>query len=147
MTEEHSAGIIAARMEPMMPNEDVDAREEALQYAARLQGLTLVRTGDRFDLVDFKLRGASLDQVASYLGADGDDDERRPDDNRRTDLRALLKAERAMLTELENEKRRASEQRPASTSTADALAEIRRRIAEISQERGTKTPGGRTRYP
>jgi hypothetical protein len=130
-----------------MPNEEVDAREEALQYAARLQGLTLVRTGDRFDLVDFKLRGASLDQVASYLGADGDDDDRRQDDNRRTDLRALLKAERAMLNELESEKRQASEQRTERTSTADALAEIRRRIAEISQERGMKTPGGRTRYP
>lgn len=120
-----------------MGDEDVDAREEALRYAAGLQGLSLVRTGDTFALAEFKLSGATLDQVAAYLAADPGEDAgesvRGLDKHRRSDLRALLKAERAMLAELETGRRKAHARSEEHTTTERALAEIRRRIAELSR--------------
>ena len=120
-----------------MGDDDVDAREEALRYAAGLKGLSLVRTGDTFAVAEFKLSGATLDQVAAYLAADPAEEHgesvRGLDEHRRSDLRALLKAERAMLAELDNERRKADARSEESTTTERALAEIRRRIAELSQ--------------
>lgn len=120
-----------------MGDEDVDAREEALRYAAGLKGLSLVRTGDTFALAEFRLSDATLDQVAAYLAADPAEDPgdsvRGLDEHRRSDLRALLKAERAMLAELDNERRKADARSEESTTTERALAEIRRRIAKLSQ--------------
>jgi|SRR5689334_4678344 len=120
-----------------MGDDDVDAREEALRYAAGLKGLSLVRTGDTFAVAEFKLSGATLDQVAAYLAADPAEEHgesvRGLDEHRRSDLRALLKAERAMLAELETDRRRAHARSEESTTTERALAEIRRRIAELSQ--------------
>jgi len=120
-----------------MGDDDVDAREEALRYAAGLKGLSLVRTGDTFAVAEFKLSGATLDEVAAYLAADPAEEPgesvRGLDEHRRSDLRALLKAERAMLAELDNERRKADARSEESTTTERALAEIRRRIAELSQ--------------
>jgi hypothetical protein len=120
-----------------MGDDDVDAREEALRYAAGLKGLSLVRTGDTFAVAEFKLSGATLDQVAAYLAADPaeapGESVRGLDEHRRSDLRALLKAERAMLAELETDRRKAHARSEESTTTERALAEIRRRIAELSQ--------------
>lgn len=120
-----------------MGDDDVDAREEALRYAAGLKGLSLVRTGDTFAVAEFKLSGATLDEVAAYLAADPAEEPgesvRGLDEHRRSDLRALLKAERAMLAELDNERRKADARSEESTTTERALAEIRRRIAKLSQ--------------
>ena len=120
-----------------MGDDDVDAREGALRYAAGLKGLSLVRTGDTFALAEFKLSGATLDQVAAYLAVDPAEEPgesiRGLDEHRRSDLRALLKAERAMLAELETDRRKAHARSEESTTTERALAEIRRRIAELSQ--------------
>lgn len=120
-----------------MGDDDVDAREEALRYAAGLKGLSLVRTGDTFAVAEFKLSGATLDEVAAYLAGDPAEEPgesvRGLDEHRRSDLRALLKAERAMLAELDNERRKADARSEESTTTERALAEIRRRIAKLSQ--------------
>jgi hypothetical protein len=117
-----------------MGDDDADAREEALRYAAGLKGLSLVRTGDTFAVAEFKLSGATLDEVAAYLAADPAEEPgesvRGLDEHRRSDLRALLKAERAMLAE---QRRKADARSEESTTTERALAEIRRRIAELSQ--------------
>ena len=53
-----------------MPDEEIDEREQVLQYAARLQGLSLLRTGDTFALVEYKINGATLDEIAAFLTAD-----------------------------------------------------------------------------
>jgi hypothetical protein len=71
-----------------MPDEEIDEREQVLQYAARLQGLSLLRTGDTFALVEYKINGATLDEIAAFLTAD-----RTPaidciEEHRRADLRA-----------------------------------------------------------
>jgi hypothetical protein len=86
-----------------MPNEEFDEREEALRYAAGLNGLSLVRTGDTFALAHYKLTGATLDEIAAFLGTDGGPERRH------ADLRAMLKAEHAMIAKLEEAKRTAKE--------------------------------------
>ena len=111
-----------------MPNED--EREQALHQAARLKGLSLVRAGDTFALAVYT--AATLDEIAAFLATDAPPklDHRRVEDNRRADLRAMLRAERALIAELEAEKRK-TEARCNLATTEAALAEIRRRIAEI----------------
>ena len=47
-----------------MPNED--EREQALHHAARLKGLSLVRTGDAFALAVYT--AATLNEIADFLG-------------------------------------------------------------------------------
>jgi hypothetical protein len=116
-----------------------DEREQALHYAARLRGLSLVRTGDTYALVHYLVTDASLDDIAAFLTAD--DASAEPGaahGDRRADLRAMLKAERALLGEIEQERRKAGERNRESASTEAALAEIRRRIAEIQSEMGHK---------
>jgi len=116
-----------------MSNEESDPREQALQYAARLKGLTVVRTGDTYALAEFRLSGATLDEIAAYLaGDDGADDP--PEPRRRSDLQALLKAEHTMLAELETARRKANEPGRDRLATEAALKEIRRRIMELSGE-------------
>jgi uncharacterized protein (DUF3084 family) len=112
-----------------------DEREQSLHYAARLRGLSLVRSGDRYALVHYVLADASLDDIAAFLVAD--DGAAEPGD-RRADLRAMLKAERTLLGEMEQEKRKASERGRERATTEAALAEIRRRIAELQDEMGHK---------
>ncbi len=129
-----------------MPNEEFDARARALQYAARLKGLWLVRTGDTFALAEFKVSGATLEEVAAYLGADSGFEDRPPQDQRRADLQALLKAEHALLAELEMERRAADERSRDRTSTEAVLAEIRRRIAELSESRDREARSGPARH-
>src|SRR5690349_21723011 len=112
-----------------MPNED--EREQALQHAARLKGLALVRAGDGFALAVHI--APTLDEIAAFLATDptpgtGAD---CGGDQRRTDLWAMLKAERALIAELEVEKRKASTGGSDHETIEAALAEIRRRIAEI----------------
>jgi hypothetical protein len=116
-----------------------DEREQALQYAARLRGLTLVRSGDKYALVHYLVADASLDDIAAFLVADdgGAAPDAAPGD-RRADLRAMLKAERALLGEMEQEKRKAGERGRERATTEAALAEIRRRIAELQDEMGHK---------
>jgi hypothetical protein len=117
-----------------MPNEEFDEREQILHDAARLQGLSLLRTGDTFALVQYRIADATLDEIAAFLTADNGPavESRRIDDNRRADLRALFKAERAMLVEFEERKRRAGGSSDQAAAEA-ALAEIRRRIEELQQ--------------
>lgn len=118
-----------------MSNEEFDPREQALQYAARLKGLTLVRTGNAYALAEFRLSGATLDQIAAYLAADDGTNDDAPEVRRRSDLQALLKAEHAMLAELEAVRRKANDRGDDRLATEAALAEIRRRIMELSKDR------------
>jgi hypothetical protein len=116
-----------------------DEREQALHYAARLRGLTLVRSGDRYALVHYALADASLDEIAAFLIADdGNAEPGAMPGDRRADLRAMLKAERALLGEIEQEKRKAGERGRERATTDAALAEIRRRISELQTEMGHK---------
>jgi hypothetical protein len=111
-----------------------DEREQALHYAARLRGLTLVRSGEKYALVHYVLDDASLDQIAAFLTAENSDERRAPSGDRRADLRAMLKAERALLVEMEQGTRETGEQSRDRAATEAALAEIRRRISEIQGE-------------
>ena len=115
-----------------------DEREQALHYAAKLRGLSLIRTGTTFALAKYVLRDASLDEVASYLAGDDDAAPAETLGDRRANLRAMLKAERALLAEMEQVKRNASVERRDGATTESALAEIRRRIAELQNEMGHK---------
>jgi hypothetical protein len=119
-----------------------DEREQALQYAAKLRGLSLVRVGEKFALAHYVLSDASLDQVAAYLAADEGAASGEPQGDRRTNLRAMLKAERALLAEIERLKQRAAAAAASpdsgSTESEAALSEIRRRIAELQSEMGHK---------
>ena len=107
---------------------ELDEREQVLHYAARLQGLSLLRTGDTFALVEYKIAGATLDEIAGFLSADRSrgTENRRGEEHRRADLRALLKAERALLVEFEEQVCSAREQSSELESTEAVLAEIRR---------------------
>jgi len=116
-----------------------DEREQALQYAARLRGLSLVRTGDTYALAHYVIADASLDEIAAFLSADdGTAEPGAASGDRRADLRAMIKAERALLGEIEQEKRKAGERGRERASTEAALAEIRRRISELQTEMGHK---------
>ncbi len=115
-----------------------DEREQALHYAARLRGLTLVRSGDKYALVRYAIADASLDDIAAFLVAEAEAAHDAAQGDRRTDLRAMLKAERALLVEMEQQKRTAVDRGGGDTATEAALAEIRRRIAEIQNEMGHK---------
>src|SRR5262249_15465506 len=112
-----------------MPNED--EREQALQQAARLKGFALVRTGDAFALAIYT--AATLDEIADFLAADPPPDvgHRRIEEQRRADLWSILRAERALIAESEEEKRKARSGGPEHETIEAALAKIRRRIAEI----------------
>jgi len=119
-----------------MPNDELDEREQILHYAARLRGLSLLRTGETFALVQYKIADATLDEIAAFLTDDRSPavDNHRAEDHRRADLRAMLKAERALLVEFEEqEKRKAGERSSELETTEAALAEIRRRIAELQE--------------
>ena len=119
-----------------MPNEELDEREQILHYAARLQGLSLLRTGDTFALVQYKIADATLDEIAAFLTDDRGlaTEDRRTEEHRRADLRAMLKAERTLLVEFEEqEKRKAGERSSDLEATEAALAEYRRRIAELQE--------------
>ncbi len=121
-----------------MPHED--EREQALHQAARLKGLSLVRTGDGFALALYT--AATLDEIADFLAIDeAPEVEQRVEEHRRADLRAMLKAERALIAELEAEKRKAGARDPGYDTTEAALAEIRRKIAEIQDAKRTEAPG------
>src|SRR5262249_60949655 len=102
---------------PTTPPDEFSEREQALHDAARLHGLSLVRTGETFALVQYHLTGATLDEVADFLAAD-----RRPDvddhKERRADLRALLKAERALVAEFEARQRKTGEHTSAHETAA-----------------------------
>jgi hypothetical protein len=111
-----------------------DEREQALHYAARLRGLTLVRSGENYALVHYVLNDASLDEIAAFLVSEDSDERRTAHGDRRADLRAMLKAERALLVEMEQATREAGESGRDRAGTEAALAEIRRRITEIQGE-------------
>jgi hypothetical protein len=116
-----------------------DQREQALQYAARLRGLTLVRSGDKYALAQYVVADASLDEIAAFLVADdGGAEPGAAQGDRRADLRAMLKAERALLGEIAQENRKAGERGRERATTEAALGEIRRRIAELQTEMGHK---------
>jgi hypothetical protein len=112
-----------------MPN--ADEREQALQQAARLKGLALVRTGDAFALAVYT--AATLDEIADFLATDSPPDtpHGRLEEQRRADLWAILRVERALIAELEEEKRKVRTGGPDHETIEAKLAEIRRRIAEI----------------
>jgi hypothetical protein len=98
-----------------------------LRHAARLKGLALVRTGDTFALAVCK--DATLEEIADFLTTRANSDV----DDRRADLRAMLRAERALIAELEAEKHKTDAPGSNHATPEAALAEIRRRIAEIQQ--------------
>ena len=132
--------------EAMMPN-DIDAREKALRFAAGLKGLALVRTGDTFALAEFKMSGATLDEIAAYLDADDPAEDDLSQDRRRADLRALLKAEHVMLAELDTAPRQLNQPVNDRAATEAALTEIRRRISELSEIRETGASAQFARKP
>ena len=111
-----------------------DEREQALHYAARLRGLTLVRSGEKYALVHYVLNDASLDEIEAFLASENSDERRGAEGDRRADLRAMLKAERALLVEMEQNQRGADDRGRDRATTEAALAEIRRRITEIQGE-------------
>ena|SRR5689334_17909420 len=115
----------------------MDEREQALHYAARLRGLTLVRSGDKYALVQYFVSDATLDEVAAFLAEDSGAEPAAGPGER---LRAMLKAERALLVELEEAQRKAGEG-ARDTTAESALADIRRRIAEIQGEMEGKRSG------
>lgn len=116
-----------------------DEREQALHYAARLRGLTLVRSGDKYALVHYALNDASLEEIEAFLTSDADAEPDAAQGGRRADLRAMLKAERALLVEIEQKREVGERSRDRERgSTEAALAEIRRRIAELQSEMGHK---------
>jgi hypothetical protein len=112
-----------------MPN--ADERQQALQQAARLKGLALVRTGDVFALTVYT--AATLDEIAEFLATDSPPDtpHGRLQEQRRADLWAILRTERALIAELEEQKRNDRSGGPGHETIEAKLAEIRRRIAEI----------------
>ena len=111
-----------------------DERVQALYYAAKLRGLALVRSGEKFALVQYVVADASLDEIATYLAADDGAEPPATLDDRRADLRAMIKAERALLAQMEQKQRQAGEENDDRAATETALAEIRRRIREIQNE-------------
>jgi len=117
-------------------NEAPNQREQALHYAATLRGLALVRTDNKYALAEYKLTDATLDEIAAFLASDGSPGAGPgpAGGDRRTNLRAMLKAEHALLAEIGQEKRRAGERSRDDATTEAALAEIRRRIAEMQGE-------------
>jgi hypothetical protein len=121
-----------------MPNED--EREQALQQAAKLKGLSLVRTGDAFALAIYT--AATLDEIADFLVIESPPDarHRRVEEDRRADLWAILKAERALIAELEEQKRKARSGGLGHETIEAKLAEIRRRIAEIEDSKRRNPP-------
>jgi hypothetical protein len=116
-----------------------DEREQALHYAARLRGLTLVRSGEKYALVHYVLNDASLDEIAAFLVSENSDERRAPDGDRRADLRAMLKAERALLVEMERGQHGGEERGRDRAATEAALAEIRRRNTEMQGEMERKS--------
>ena len=130
-----------------MSNEELDPREQALQFAARLKGLTLVRTGTTYALAEFRLSGATLDEIAAYLATDEGINDDLPEARRRSDLQALLKAEHAMLAEVDGARRKANAPANDRLATEAALAEIRRRIMELSKDRDADAPARPARRP
>jgi hypothetical protein len=121
-----------------MPN--ADEREQALQQAARLKGLALVRAGDAFALAVYT--AATLDEIADFLATDSPPDARHRgvEEDRHADLLAILRVERALIAELEEEKRKVRAGCPEHETIEAALANIRRRIAEIEDTRRTQAP-------
>ena len=113
-----------------------DEREQALHFAARLKGFTLVRSGDKYALVHYVLADASLDDIAAFLASDDSAEPGAAQGDRRADLRAMLKAERALLGEIEQERLKAGESGCERATPESALAEIRRRISELQTEMG-----------
>ena len=73
-----------------------------------------------------------------YLAGDDDTVPAETHGDRRANLRAMLKAERALLAEMEQAKRKVSVDNRDGATTESALAEIRRRIAELQNEMGHK---------
>jgi hypothetical protein len=120
-----------------MPNED--EREQALHHAARLKGLSLVRAGETFALAVYT--AATLDEIAAFLASDTPTGAEPIEDHRRADLWAMLKAERALIAELEHEKRKARTGGTDHETIEAKLAEIRRRLAEIENASRAEAPG------
>ena len=119
-----------------MPN--ADEREQALQQAARLKGFTLVRAGDAFALAVYT--AATLDEIAEFLATDlpADTSHRRGEEQRLADVWTILRTERALIAELEEEKRKVRIGGPEHETIEAALSKIRRRIAEIEDTRQTQ---------
>jgi hypothetical protein len=121
-----------------MPNNEFDQREEALRYAARLNGLTLIRTGDTFALADYKLTDVTLDEIAAFSAPTA-----APEPN----IAPPRKAEHSMMAERAEEKRKTHERQMAEsripqaknsqTTTETELVAIRRRLAEIEEDQRT----------
>jgi hypothetical protein len=123
-----------------MPNED--EREQALQQAARLKGMSLVRTGDAFALAIYT--ATTLDEIADFLAADSPPDTPRGrlDEQRLADPWAVLKAERALIAELEEQKRSFRAGGIDHETIEAKLVEIRRRIAEIEDTKPLQALSG-----
>jgi hypothetical protein len=97
----------------------------------------LVHSGDKYALVRYELNDASLDEIEAFLASDTDAEPDTAQGGRRADLRAMLKAERALLVQMA-ESRETDQGSRERASTEAALAEIRRRISELQTEMGHK---------
>jgi hypothetical protein len=131
-----NACLLAATKEATVTDEAPNQREQALHYAATLRGLALVRAGNKYALAEYKLTDATLDEIAAFLVSEGAPGAgpSPAGGERRANLRAMLKAEHALLAQMGQEKRIAGERSRDQATTEAALAEIRRRIAEMQGE-------------
>jgi hypothetical protein len=59
--------------EPIPSTPDInEEREDALRYAARLRGLSLIRMADgSYALARYERTGATLHEIEAYMGTDG----------------------------------------------------------------------------
>jgi hypothetical protein len=97
----------------------------------------LVRNRDKYALVQYVVNDTSLDEIEAFLTSDSNAELDAAQGGRRADLRAMLKAERALLVEMAD-KRETGEASRERSATEAALAEIRRRIVELQSEMGHK---------
>jgi hypothetical protein len=76
-----------------MTDED---REDALRYAARLRGLSLIRmAAGSFALARYECTGATLDEIEAYLGTDGSSEaeHRAQEERRQAQQQSMLDAQ------------------------------------------------------
>jgi hypothetical protein len=126
-----------------------DTREDDLRYAALTRGLALIHTATGYALAEYKLTGASLDDVERYLGTDGSSEARQrdADERRQRDHEHWTKVTIAALEkraeEREQDKQRQMEMLKKSQiksslqqkPTGAEIAEIRDRLRKVA--RGT----------
>jgi flagellar motility protein MotE (MotC chaperone) len=109
-----------------LPQDD-DTRENNLRHAARMRGLSLIRATTGYVLVEYKLTGATLDEIERFLGTDGSREagQRRREEQQLADktvrwLNATLKMFRKQDEERERDLREMTESLKTARITSPA---------------------------